>query len=206
MKIGDQKIIDGLAVFSAGYLKRWLETNLYDKLFETEIGKKLKSLGTKERYAIEAGLNLLMVFFDQKLSTDSAIKKLIMLVGTDIAPEISSRLVGDAKDHIKQAAAVPEEKELAKVLAELDDQALANLLKWLQTASATEKEQVLELFKGLTGEEVAKLAKLPPSLLRELLGLLELRGSSGKEGSSTEAIDRLNDRWERWLKAKKEGK
>ena len=177
MKITDQGVIDGLAVFSAGYLKRWLETHLYDKLFETEIGKKLKSLGTKERYAIEAGLNLLTVFFDQKLSTDSAIKKLIRLVGTDIAPELSSRLVGDAKDHIKQAAAVPEEKELAKVLAELDDQALADLLKWLQTTSATEKEQVLELFKGLTGEEVAKLAKLPPSLLRDLARVA--RGSAG---------------------------
>ena len=148
MKITDQSVIDGLAVFSAGYLKRWLETHLYDRLFETEIGKKLKSLGTKERYAIEAGLNLLTVFFDQKLSTDSAVKKLIKQVGTDIAPELSSRLVGEAKDHIKQVAAVPEEKELAKVLAELDDQALADLLKWLQTASATEKRASARAFQG----------------------------------------------------------
>lgn len=206
MKITDQKILDGLAVFSAGYLKRWLETNLYDKLFETEVGKKLKSLGTRERYAIEAGLNLLTVFFDQKLSADSAIKKLIKQVGTDIAPELSSRLVGDAKDHIKQVASVPEEMELAKVLADLDDQVLADLLKWLENASSAEKEELLGLFKGLSGEEVARLAKLPPSLLKELLGLLEERGSSGKEGSATEAINRFNDRWERWLGAKKEGK
>ena len=206
MKITDKKILDGLAVFSAGYLKRWLETNLYDKLFETGVGKKLKSLGTRERYAIEAGLNLLTVFFDQKLSSDSAIKKLVKQVGTDIAPEFSSRLVGDAKDHIKQAASAPEEKELAKVLAELDDQVLADLLKWFENASSVEKEKVLGLFKGLGGEDVARLAKLPPSLLKELLGLLDERGSSGKGGGTTEAINRLNDKWERWLEARKEGK
>lgn len=206
MKIADQKVVSGLATFSAGYIKRWLENHIYDKIFETGVGKKLKSLGTRERYAIEAGLNLLTVFFDQKLSAESAIKKLVKQVGTDIAPELSSRLVGDAKDRIKQAASAPEEKELAKVLAELDDQVLADLLKWLENASPVEKEKVLELFKGLSGEEVARLAKLPPALLKELLGLLEERGSSGKEGSATEAINRFNDRWERWLGAKKEGK
>lgn len=206
MKTGDQKIIDGLAVFSAGYLKRWLETHFYDKLFETELGQKLKSLGQKEKYGIEAGLNLLTVFFDQKLSADTPVKKVIKHVGTDIAPEFSSRLVENAKDHIRQTAVQPEEKELANVLAELDDQVLADLLKWLGTASGAEREQILSLFKGLTGEEVVKLAKLPPSLLRDFVELFGEHESPGKSDSVTAAINRFNKRWERWLKAKKEEK
>jgi hypothetical protein len=206
MKIGNQKIIDGLAVFSAGYLKRWLETHLYDKIFETEIGKKFKSLGTREKYTIEAGLNLLTVFFDQKLSTDSAVKKLIKQVGTDIAPELSSRLVGEVKDHIRQTAAVLEEKELAKVLAELDDQVLTDLLKWLKTVSGAEREKVLRLFKELNGEEVARLAKLPPSLFHDLVELFGENSSAGRKDSVTAAMNRLNEGWEHWLNSKKGGK
>ena len=64
----DPKKLDGLATFSAGYLKRWLEDNLYDRIFKTELGEKLKSLNKKARYGIEFGLNLLTAFFDQKLA------------------------------------------------------------------------------------------------------------------------------------------
>ncbi|MGQ9571261.1 MAG: hypothetical protein ACUVUQ_10595 [Thermodesulfovibrionales bacterium] len=59
-----------MANFSAGLIKRWLERNLYDRIFETELGEKFKSLDKKVRHGIEVGLNLLTAFFDQKLSED----------------------------------------------------------------------------------------------------------------------------------------
>ena len=80
----DQKILNGLAVFSAGYMKRWLEGNLYDKVFKTELGAKLKSLDEKSRYGIEFGLNLLTAFFEQKLAEDTALKKFVKEVGIDV--------------------------------------------------------------------------------------------------------------------------
>jgi hypothetical protein len=199
----DPKIINALAVFSAGYLKRWLEKNLYDKAFQSEIGQKLGSLDAKEKYAIEAGLNLLTAFFDQKLTGDTVLLKILKQVGTDVAPEISSRLVQGVKGHVKESASTPKDKDLADVLAEMDGQVLIDLLKWLSEADPKEKTEVLSLLSRLSSENIAKIAKLSPSLLTVFAGLSAEPAQQKKTDRLAAVISEFNDKFEKWLDSRK---
>ena len=93
----NKKTLNGIAVFAAGYVKRWMESGVYDRLFKTKYGEKIKRLDKKAAYGIEFGLNFLTSVLDQKISEDTALKKFIKEVGMDAASEISKRLINGNK-------------------------------------------------------------------------------------------------------------
>jgi len=201
----DQKRLDGLATFAAAYLKRWLEGNIYDRLFKTEVGKKLKRLPKGARYAIEFGLYLLTVFFDQKLSDDTALKKFVKEVGVDVGPEISKRLINNQESQ--------REKELVSILLELDDQALRELLNWFYEIEPTERQRILRRLCELSPEKVLRLSGLTPEDRRRLIDLLNLQASEedsdrseGKEKTPGETWGAGLQRWEEWLEERKKRK
>jgi len=195
----DPKKLDGLATFSAGYLKRWLEGNLYDRIFKTELGEKLKSLNKKARYGIEFGLNLLTAFFDQKLAEDTALKKFVKEVGIDMGPEISKRLINNAKTQ--------EEKELVNVLLGLEDQTLIELLNWLYDIEATERSRVLKQLSHLSLDEVIRLAKLTNENRKKLFALFESPPPSEKViNKAASKLKSFNEQWEKWLEEKRKAR
>jgi hypothetical protein len=163
--IRDQKIFNGLATFSAGYIKRWLEGNVYDRIFKTELGKKLKSIDKKAKYGIEFGLNLLTAFFDQKLVEDTALKSFVKQVGIDTGPEISKRLLNNTKTQ--------EEKELVSVLLELEPPCLINLLNWLYDTEANERTEILKHLSQLSSDELMKFAQLKDEDRKRLFNLFK---------------------------------
>lgn len=168
----NQKISNGLAVFSSAYLKRWLEGNFYDRIFETELAKRLKTLDKKAKYGIEFGLNLLTAFFDEKLSEDTALKRFVKEVGIDAGPEISKRLINNAKDQLSKNANSPQEKELVNVLLQLDGQTLIELLNWLYDIEASQRGEVLKQLSRLSLDEVVKVAQLTPDDMKRLFDLI----------------------------------
>jgi hypothetical protein len=196
----DPKKLDGLATFSAGYLKRWLEGNLYDRIFDTELGEKLKSLNKKARYGIEFGLNLLTAFFDQKLAEDTALKKFVKEVGIDIGPEISKRLINNAQTQ--------EEKELVRVLLELEEQTLIDLLNWLYDIELTERAEVLKQLSRLSFDEVVRLAKLTREDRKRLFDLFKLPHSHSEKvmNKATSELKSFNEQWEKWLEEKRKAR
>ncbi len=209
----DKKILNSLAVFSAGYMKRWLEGNLYDRIFKTELGEKLKSLDKKARYGIEFCLNLLTTFFEQKLSEDTALKKFVKEVGIDVGPEISKRLINNAKEQLISNASSIEEKELVSVLLELEDKILIDLLNWLYNVEPTERTKTLKQLSRLSFDKLNRLAQLTPGDRKRLLDLFKPPPSekfSDKAHSKLEKIDEQwgkgLDRWEKWLEEKKKGR
>lgn len=94
----NQKLFNSLAILAAGYAKRWMEGNVYDKVFETKFGEKFKNLGKKSAYGIEFGLNFLTSVLDQKFHDDTALKKFIKEIGMDAASELSKRLINGTKE------------------------------------------------------------------------------------------------------------
>lgn len=168
----DQKILNGLAVFSSAYLKRWLEGHFYDRIFETQLGERLKTLDKKAKYGIEFGLNLLTAFFDEKLSEDTALKRFVKEVGIDAGPEISKRLINKAKEQLSKNAESPEEKELVNVLLQLEDKTLIDLLNWLYNIEATERSEAVKQLSRLSFDEVARLAQLTPENMKRLFDLI----------------------------------
>lgn len=209
--MANQKILNGLAVFSAGYMKRWLEGNLYDRIFNTELGKKLKSFDTKTRYGIEFVLNLLTAFFDQQLAEDTTLKKFVKEVGIDSGPEISKRLINTTKEQLFKNAKSPEDKELVSVLLELEDQTIIDLLNWLYGIEPTERTKVLKQLSRLSFDEVVRLAQLTPEDRKRLFDLFELPPSiSDKVTSKLKTLDEKwgkgLERWEKWLEKKKKEK
>ncbi len=189
----NQEARDGLAVFSSAYVKRWLEGHFYDKLFQTQVGEKLKALDKKAKYGIEFGLNLLTVFFDQKLSEDTFLRRLVKEVGLDTGPEISKRLINNTKDHLKKVATSPQEKDLVDTLLGLEGETLIGLLTWLYEIEATERAQIFKQMTQLSPEELLKLAALPPEDMGRLLGLLTPQAEPKKKRSvlATETIEKI---------------
>lgn len=167
----NQKMLNGLAVFSSAYLKRWLEGHFYDRIFETQLGERLKTLDKRAKYGIEFGLNLLTAFFDQKLSEDTVLKRFVKEVGIDAGPEISKRLI-NAKEQLSKNATSPEEKEIVSVLLQLEGQTLIDLLNWLYDIEATERAEVLKQLSRLSLDEVVKLAQLTPENMERLFDLI----------------------------------
>ncbi|MBT9171613.1 MAG: hypothetical protein DDT18_02001 [Actinobacteria bacterium] len=202
----DPKKLDGLTTFSAGYLKRWLEGNLYDRIFKTELGEKLKSLDKKARYGIEFGLNLLTAFFDQKLADDTALKKFVKEVGIDVGPEISKRLINNTKEQLINNATTQEEKELVNVLLELEDQTLIDLLNWLYDIEATERASVLKQLSRLSLDEVMRFAKLPNEERKKLLDLFKPPPYEKLMDKATSELKSFNEQWEKWLEEKRKAR
>lgn len=183
------QIANGLAIFSANYLKRWLEGNLYDRLFRTGLGQKLQSLDGKARYGIEFGLNLLTVFFDQVLAGDTAMKRFVKEIGLDAAPEISKRLINHATN--------PEEQELVHALLAMDQERLVQLLSWLYEIDPERRKKMLKEIGKLSADELVKLAQMP---LEEREKLMELSASEQKPWLSHEEVQAIDQATER-LKA-----
>jgi hypothetical protein len=199
----DPKILNGFAVFSAGYLKRWLEGNFYDKIFKTELGEELKSLDKKARYGIEFGLNLLNAFFDEKIAKDTALKKFVKEVGLDMGPKISKRLINNTKEHLNSNARSSDEKELVSILLELDDQTLVDLLNWLYDIEQTKREEVKKQLSRLSFDEIVKLTHLSPADKKRLLDLLKSPPSEKIIDRVNEQLKSVNERWEIWLREKR---
>lgn len=93
----DKNKLNTLAVIVASYAKRWMEGGVYDRLFKTKYGEKIKGLDKKTLYGIEFGLNFLTSVLDQKISEDTALKKFIKEIGMDAASELSKRLLNGLK-------------------------------------------------------------------------------------------------------------
>lgn len=94
----NKKILNGIAIFAAGYAKRWMESNFYDRIIDTKFGQKFKNMDKKAVYGVEFGLNFLTTILDQSLNDNTAIKKFVKEVGMDAASELSKRLINGAKD------------------------------------------------------------------------------------------------------------
>lgn len=93
----NKKMLNGIAIFAAGYAKRWMEGNFYDRVIDTKIGRRFKKMDKKAVFGIEFGLNFLTTILDQKLNDNTALKKFIKEIGMDAASEISKRLINGAK-------------------------------------------------------------------------------------------------------------
>lgn len=92
----NKKFLSSLAVVAASYAKRWMESGVYDRLFD-KYGEKIKRLDKKAAYGIELGLNFLTGVLDQKMSEDTALKKFFKEIGMDAASELSKRLLNGLK-------------------------------------------------------------------------------------------------------------
>ena len=199
----DPKVLKGLAVFSAGYLKRWLEGNFYDKIFKTQLAENLKRLDKKAHYGIEFGLNLLNAFFDERLSEDTALKKFVKEVGLDVGPEISKRLMNNTKEKLNSNARSSGEKELVSILLELDDKILVALLNWLYSIEKSEREQVIIQLSRLSFDELVKFAGLPTDDKKRILDLLKAQSSKKPMNRIDKQLESINKKWEIWLSEKR---
>lgn len=168
-----QKVLNGLAVFSTGYLKRMLEHH-YDELFETDLGKRLMALDPKAKYALEAGLYALMAYADQSIASSSPLRILIKELGKDAPSEICSRLMDGVKEQIKTDAkksANPSDRKLAQSLLALDDSALLELLRWSSTLEEPKRADFIEMVGSFNAKELKRFATLPPEQRAVLLEL-----------------------------------
>lgn len=184
MSISDQ-VANGLAIFSANYLKRWLEGNLYDRFFQTDLGQKLKRLDAKAHYGIEFGLNLLAVFFDRALAGDTAMKRFVKEVGLDAAPEISKRLINHATNR--------HEQELVHALLAMGHEQLVQLLRLLYEIEPGLRKKMLKEIEKLSMDELLKLA-LPSNEREKLMGLFVREEKPWLSPVEVQSIDRATEK------------
>ncbi len=150
------RVSELLPVVAANYTKRWME-HVYDNAFQTPLGQKLAAMALPKRYAVEFGLNVLASFFEDRLAENTGLKKFVKEVTVDAAPEISKRMINGAREEIVASAKTLEEKEVARLLFELEDQELIELMSWLYGISLLERRRVIHLLSLLPAEQLSRL-------------------------------------------------
>lgn len=176
MPIVDEKMMNGLAVFASGYMKRWMEGN-YDQLMETEVGKKLKSMKPTSKYALEAALYALMAYADQNVQGNTPVSKFLKEVAKDAPPEIAKRFINGVKTQLKTDAeklSNPEQKLAAQSLLQLNDKDLSELLRWLGETPRQDLSEVAAFLDSLSKDELQRFCSLSPEQKKLFLELTKV--------------------------------
>jgi hypothetical protein len=158
----NERLRRGLAFFSTGYVKRWMENN-YDRLMTTAPGKRLMELDKSTRYGIEAALYAVMAYGEQKLPDHAPWQKLLKEVLLDAPPEISKRLVnGFREDYIRNSGngEIALDRNLGSRLEGLDATQLASLLKWASELTPDEMDQFRGVIRHLSKEQLDTFCSL----------------------------------------------
>jgi hypothetical protein len=171
----------GLALFAANYAKRWLEGHLYDRIFETEIGRRVQSMDARFRYGAELGLNLLSVLFDRAMKDDTAFKRLIKEIGLDAAPELSKRIINHAR--------TPEERATAEAFDAMTPGSRLSLLRWLVETPPEKRGEAMKVLRSLSAEEIVELSEMPAEQRRQIIEILTPPDKEKEPDPIVEALD-----------------
>lgn len=193
------KLVKLWPTFVSGYFKRFMEY-VYDSVFQTEIGRKLVAMGTSKKRIVEFGLNLLSSFFDDWLSENTAIKKLLKEVGIDAAPEISKRIFNGIREEILVSAKTTEGKEMAQVLLGLEDKELIPLLNWLYKTPISERMTILGYLSLMSFEQIARLMNFSIEDRERFFDIIgpRIRSEEGRGtlGMMADDINKFNEKLE----------
>jgi hypothetical protein len=119
-----------LAVFLSGYARRLLDPQ-YDRLMDSEIGRKLRGMGSAQRHLMEAAMYGLMAWADGNFEANSAGKRLFKEVAWDFPSEVAKRLHKLPFDPPAPSAEELVRTLLREALDDLDDSTRAALVAWL---------------------------------------------------------------------------
>ena len=187
-------ILRGTAVFGSCYIKRWLEPR-YDQLIELPFMAKLRaaSLGTKS--AIEAILYALTAFAENKMSDKSPLGLMVKTLLMDAAPEISARILQDARADLTAAAGEPQQprQSVASRMLALDDAELLSLLLSIEDMDAATKAKFLAFAAKASDTELRRIASLTPQQRNTLLGMQDEQQSEGSAATSFKSF--MKDFW-----------
>ena len=186
------------AIFGASYIKRCLEAR-YDTLMALPALAKLKAANPGVKYGIEAILYALTAYAEQNVSDRSPLGLMVKTVLMDAAPEISSRLLKDARAELAaevSAPGQPAQQSVARKLLALDDAELFSILTSLEEMDEATHAKFLAFASGASPDELKRFSSLPPDQRKGLLNLQGAAHSSGSSGWMASAKSFLSDFWE----------
>jgi hypothetical protein len=151
------------------------------------------SLGTKS--AIEAILYALTAFAENKMSDKSPLGLMVKTLLMDAAPEISARILQDARADLTAAAGEPQQAQqsIASRILALDDAELLSLLLSIEDMDATEKAKFLTFAAKASDPELRRFASLTPQERSILLGMHGDQQSKGNAAASFKSF--MKDFW-----------
>lgn len=155
----------GIAIALSGYARRWMESGVYDRLMNTELGKQLKELDPKAKYGIEGGLYVLTAILEQKFGEDTALKVLVRELGMDAGPEIAKRMINGSEVQPQSSATTAHARPTALgsgqlALLALNQDELSELLLWLSSIEMERRQRLIVGIARLTSEELSKFMAL----------------------------------------------
>jgi len=148
-------ISEAVSSYLATVAKRWAEANVYDKAARTDLGRQLRSLDPKAKYAVEAALAYVGGLVHSNLPQNSALAGFFGSIVEDAPAELSKRLINGARSELASmapAAAKPGERAALDALLELDDASLIQLLRWLKQHRTDRSQDVVEKLDALARE------------------------------------------------------
>jgi hypothetical protein len=154
-------IKDGSASILSNYAKRFLEKK-YDKLFESDTGKKLKELNLETKYVIEFLLYALASVADKQLSEGSPLKKFVKEVVSDVAPEIAKRLINGDAEYSASKKILPGSNELMDYLSEISEEDLSKIISALKNTQESERGEILKNLLLKTKVDLKKTSAAEP--------------------------------------------
>jgi hypothetical protein len=186
------------AILGASYIKRWLEAR-YDTLMALPALARLKAASPGVKYGIEAMLYALTAYAEQNVSDRSPLGLMVKAVLMDAAPEISARLLKDARAELAaevSAPGQPTQQSVARKLLALDDAELFSILTSLEEMDEATRAKFLAFASGASPDELKRFGSLPSDRRNGLLNLQGAGNSSGNSAWMASAKSFLSDFWE----------
>jgi hypothetical protein len=155
-----------LTSFLSGYGRTRMEP-VYDWVAQTPIFQELRKKPDALKYLIEASNNALFSFLDQKIDEKSQLRKLFKEIVMDGSSELNKRLINGEPVKSLLAENVgrisdSREQDFLAVLLTMDEKRLAPFLEQLIMMTVEERTDLAKKMKGLTMENMTRLAGLPP--------------------------------------------
>ena len=185
-----EKAERGLAVFLSGYAKRMLGPQ-FDKLMETEFGRKLQGLDNKYRYGIEVGLHALGTVIEQVLPEDKPAVMFFKQVLEDAPAEVAERLIYGVRCKLltaAQNAKTQEERMAIMSLLELDDESLKEMLRWFGSMDSSERTRAEGVVCNLAFNDLQRMARLSPEERKVLVDIQNPPPASKPPPKESEAL------------------
>lgn len=160
-----EKTLRWLAIFSASYVKRLLDSHAYDQLFETDLGKKLKALPQFQKHLAEFALHGSNIIIEEQLKSGTPFEKFLKDVLSDIPSETARRFI-DADQ-----TAPSSNPDLIDTVAHLTTPEAEELISWLATASESARSQLRSEVARQSSAAIGALLALKPETRAQLLSL-----------------------------------
>lgn len=187
-----------LASFFSGYGRRIMEP-IYDRVAQTPFFQTIKEKNMGTKAALEAAVNALVAFLDQKVSPQSVPGRIIEEIFWDSGSELNKRMINGEMLKEKLVGNIGKmndvEVNFLSVLLTMEEGKLKSFLEWINNMNDKERASTVEILRRMSAEEIIKFFQMGKVTQDAFMKLFKPDSKKSLE----ETLKPVKDKLDRWL-------